>query len=173
MENLKKEAKETIDKYAKAAATAAGLLPFGIDFFSSAIISSKMLIDIAKVYDKKLDSNTINLVREEILKTFFGVLFASGVTLVAYKATTIGFKTNPVTYIVGMVIDGVFTYFLASSVGYAFGYYCSNNLSWGNKSLEQVLIEYIKEVIYELFINKIPEKFRDKIIEMINPDLLK
>jgi len=157
-------AEEVISRWSKWAAGAAAIIPFGLDALSTTGFIGKMFADILAVYEKKLDRDTLLALGTQLLKSFWGVLAVSGATLAAYKALTVGTKTNPFTYAVGMTLDGVGTYFISYVVGRAFAYYCSNNLSWGaHRSATEALRFYIKENIETMFLDKLPDQVRKKL----------
>ena len=93
--------------------------------------------------------------------------------LAAYLAISKGAKTNPFTYALGMVLDGTFTYFIVSAVGNTFAFYCANDLTWGSKeTAAAALRDYIAENIDSFFLDRLPEKYRAKVKENINPEFL-
>lgn len=156
---MKRWADVLIDRYAKAAATAAGVIPFGLDAITSSAISLTMMGHAASNYNKTIDATTIGNMLKEFVSSFFSILAVSGLSLAAYIALSKGAKTNPWTYLAGMVMDFVFTYFIVSAVGQTFSFYCYHDLSWGDKkNAETVLREYIRKNIKEMFLDKLPPK---------------
>jgi hypothetical protein len=162
-----------VDGYAKAAAAAAAIIPFGIVAITSTIVGGGMFIHVANVYDKEIDLKVIASIGKELLEAFTSILFVSGLSLAGYLAITKSLKTNPFTYVAGATIDGIFTYFIISSIGNTFSYYCANDLSWGaKKTAAAVLEDYIKINIDKLFLGKLPDKYKNKFEDLINPDIL-
>jgi hypothetical protein len=132
-----------------------------------------MFLHVAKVYDHTLDAKALYKIAKELVTAFKDVLFVSGATLAAYLAITKGAKSNPLTYILGMALDGIFTYFIVSAIGHTFSYYCANNLTWKHeKEAVEVMRNYVKKHIHEMFLDKLPRRYKDKILEQLNPDLV-
>ena len=171
---LTTEAEGIITGYSIAASAVAGLVPFGLDFITSTLISSGMFFHIASLYDKEQDLGDVSSIAKELSSELFSLLFVSAAALTTFLTISKGAKTNPFTYIIGLALDAAFTYFVVSSIGNTFSYYCANNLSWGvKKNASEVLREYIRKNIFELFIDKLPSRFREQILKLINPDLLR
>ena len=166
-------------RYATAASLLAAAIPFRLDFITTTLISGGMSVHIFSIFSvagiivsmgNKPDTN---LIIKQLAEAAIQMLFANAVAFPAYIAISIGLKSNPFSYWVGSLLDSAFTFFIVSVVGYSFSFYCANNLSWGEKqNATEVLKEYIRKYIYELFINKIPEKYREQVRRLINPDLL-
>lgn len=171
--DLKRRASEQVKKYARGAAAAAGVLPFGLDFITSTVVSGGMFLKIVKMYNSDIDGKTIYKLAKELSTIFSEIMFVSAATLALYLAISKGAKTNPYTYILGMVLDAVFTFFIVSAIGHTFIEYCANKFKWAYEGhADDVMKEYIKKNIYELFINKLPKKYRDKVIKTLNPEIL-
>jgi GTPase Era involved in 16S rRNA processing len=170
---LKTQAETAINVYAIAASVAAGLVPLKLDFITSTLISSGMFIHIASIYDVEQGLGDVSAKAKELSVALFSILFVNAAALTAFLAISIAAKANPFTYVLGIAFDAAFTYFVVSAIGNTFSYYCANNLSWGSKeNATEVLKGYVMKYIYELFINKLPQRFRDQVLRIINPDLL-
>jgi tetratricopeptide (TPR) repeat protein len=163
LDDKKANAEILIDRYAKVAAGFAAAMPFGLDALTDALISSGMFVHIARTYQKEFDLGTLGTMIKDLITTFFGVLSASGLTGVGYLIVTKGAKTNPVTYAVGMIIDGAVTYFLICSVGYTFSILCYEQIMGGHKrEASEIMSQYIRENIDEKFLNKIPSRIKNR-----------
>ncbi len=166
------KAESAVGGYAKAAAGAAALIPFGIDAITSTLVTGGMFWHIGKIYDQRLDAKVISSVAKELIQAFISILFVSAATLAAYLAISKGAKTNPFTYALGMALDGTFTYFIVSAVGNTFAFYCANDMTWGSKeTAAAALKDYVVENIDGMFLDKLPAKYRKQVKEKINPDL--
>ncbi len=169
----KSKAEDTVGSYAKAAAGAAALIPFGIDAITSTLVTGGMFWHVGRIYDKELDARTVASIGKELVQAFISILFVSAATLTAYLAISKGAKSNPFTYALGMALDGTFTYFIVSAVGNTFAFYCANDLTWGSKeTAAAALKDYVAENVDRMFLNKLPEKYRASVKEKINPELL-
>lgn len=162
--DLEDKAKDVIQNYAKTAAGAAALIPFGLDALTSTLVTSGMFVHILRVFGKNTDFDTVLKVGKDLVEAFFGVLAVSGLTLVGYEAISKGAKTNPLTYLLGMTLDGVFTYFIVYTIGEAFIFYCRNDLSWGvRRDAKTAMRTYVKKNIKEMFLDKLPKKIKNAI----------
>ncbi len=170
-----------IIQYAAAASLLAAAIPLRLDFITTTLISGGMSVHIFSVFSVAgiIVSTTMGnqpdtkLIIKQLGEAAIQMLFANAAAFPAYIAISIGLKSNPFSYWVGSLLDSAFTFFIVSVVGYSFSFYCANNLSWGEKqNATQVLKEFIRKYIDELFINKIPEKYREQVRRLINPDLL-
>jgi GTPase SAR1 family protein len=167
----KENADNLIDGYAKAAATAAAIIPVAVDALTDAVISGGMLLHIAHTYEKKLDIGTVASLAKELITAFLSILFGSGLTYAAYMSLSQATRSNPFTYVAGMALDGVFSYFVVKTVGSVFSVYCANDLSWGNQqNAQQALRTYIKENIDKLFLDKLPKSMRKQVRDQLKID---
>lgn len=167
----KNNADNLIDSYAKAAAGAAAIIPLAIDALTDAVISGRMLFHIADTYEKKLDFGTAATLSKDLITAFLSILFGSGLTYTAWISLSQAARSNPLTYIAGMTLDGIFSYFVVKAVGSVFSFYCANDLSWGNKeSAQQALRDFIKENIDKLFLDKLPKNMKKQVKDQLKLD---
>ena len=171
--SCKKAAEVLIGRYAKAAAAAAAAIPFGFDAISSTLVTGGMFYHVANEHGHKLDHKTAYKIAKELAEAFKSILFVSASTLAGYMAITKGAKTNPVTYAVGMVIDGALTFLIVSAIGNTFNHYCFNNMKWKHEEEAlEVMKDYVKNNFQEMFVDKLPKRYRRRIIENMNPELV-
>jgi predicted GTPase len=160
-----------IDRYAKVAAGAAAIIPLALDALTDTLISGGMFFHIASVYGKKFDLRTTGLLATELIKIFMSILFASGLTLVTWMGLSQAARSNPLTYIAGMSLDGIFSYFVVNALGHVFSYYCAHDLTLENReTLRKLMRDYIKENIDKMFLDKLPKSMREEVRKNFNFD---
>lgn len=152
--------------WANWTAGTAAIIPFGVDVIATVPMFATMFIDILNVYGKHMDRATITTFTKDLLKSFLAIFMMSAGTMFVSDWLATIFKTNPLTYIFGMALDGVFTYFLAHVFGDTFAHYCKNDLSWGaHKTAEETLRFYIKKHVHVNFLDRLPSPIRAKVAE--------
>jgi uncharacterized protein (DUF697 family) len=167
----KERADILIARYAKSAAGAAALIPLAFDALTDALISGGMFFHIASVYGKKLDLRTAGILATELTAAFMSILLGSGLTLITWMGLSQAARSNPLTYIAGMALDGVFSYFAVSALGNVFSYYCAHDLTLEHKeTVKQVMRDYIKENIDKMFLDKLPKSMREEVKKKFNFD---
>jgi hypothetical protein len=141
------------------------------DALTDALISGGMFFHIASVYGKKIDLRTAGILATELIKTFMSILFASGLTLITWMGLSQAARSNPLTYIAGMSLDGIFSYFAVSALGHVFSYYCAHDLTLEHReTVRQVMRDYIKENIDKMFLDKLPKSMREEVRKKFNFD---
>jgi small GTP-binding protein len=155
-----------VGRYAKAASVAAGVLPLGIDFISTTVVTGGMLHNLTKLHGVEMDRKTLAQIGKDLVQAFLLVFSVSSATFVGYQALSKGLKSNPLTYMAGMALDAAFTYFIMAAIGNAFNYYCANEKSWADKgSMQKYLSDWIRENIDSVFLSKLPAKARARFEE--------
>ncbi len=171
--SLKESADSLVTVYSRVAAASAAIIPFGFDAVTSTVVSGTMFYKLAKVYGQELDASVAFKIGKELVGAFRDIVFVSAATLAGYLAITKGAKTNPITYAIGMAIDGAFTYLIVSSVGSTFSVYCSNGLTWRDeKEASRVMKEYLRKNIGSMFLDRLPKRYKERVVAKINPDLV-
>jgi predicted GTPase len=167
----REKAEGLINGYAKAAAGAAAVIPLAVDALTDAVISGRMFFHIAETYGKELDLRTAATLAAELTAAFMTILLGSGMTYLAWVGLSQAARSNPLTYIAGMTLDGIFSYFIVSALGNVFSYYCAHDLTWGHKkTAQQVMRDYIKENIDKMFLDKLPKSMREEVRKKFNFD---
>ena len=119
-DSLDRRAWEIVDKYMWGAGGVAALSPFpAIDLIAGSAISTKMIIDLAEVYQQKVDLDTASKWLGEMGKNLIGVLGAQGATVAVSAVVASLIKSIPIAgTIAGGVLQGAVQALITKSVSY-------------------------------------------------------
>ena len=105
---LDRKAWNVVEKYQWGAGGVAALSPFPVvDLLAGSAISTKMILDLAEVYQQKVDVETASRWLGEMGKNLIGVLGAQGATVAVTSVVASVIKTVPIAgTIAGGVLQG-------------------------------------------------------------------
>jgi uncharacterized protein (DUF697 family)/GTP-binding protein EngB required for normal cell division len=129
-ESLDKKAWSIVDKYMWGAGGAAAVSPFPlVDLLAGSAISTKMILDLADVYNQKVDLQTASKWLSEMGKNLVGMLGAQGATLAASAVGASLLKTIPFAgTIAGGALQGVVQALITKWIGAVFIEYFRNEM---------------------------------------------
>ena len=129
-ESLDREAWSIVDKYMWGAGGVAAVNPFPlVDLIAGSAISTKMILDLAEVYDQKVDLDTASRWLTEMGKNLVGFLGAYGASVAAASVIASLIKTVPVAgTIAGGLMQGVIQALVTKWIGATFVEYFRNEM---------------------------------------------
>lgn len=119
-----------VDKYMWGAGGIAALSPFPVvDLVAGSAISTKMILDLAAVYDQKVDLDTASRWLSEMGKNLVGFLGAQGATVAVTAVVASLIKTVPFAgTIAGGVLQGAVQALITKWIGAVFIEYFRNEM---------------------------------------------
>ncbi len=128
---LDRKAWNTVDKYMWGAGGIAAVSPFPIvDLVAGSAISTKMILDLAEVYDQKVDLATASKWLSEMGKNLVSVLGAQGATVAVTSVVASLIKTVPFAgTIAGGVLQGAVQALITKWIGSVFIEYFKNEMN--------------------------------------------
>lgn len=129
-ESLNKKAWSIVDKYMWGAGGVAAVSPFPVvDLLAGSAISTKMILDLADVYQQKVDLQTASKWLSEMGKNLIGMLGAQGATVAATAVGASLLKTVPFAgTIAGGALQGVVQALITKWIGAVFIEYFRNEM---------------------------------------------
>ena len=129
-ESLDRQAWGVVDKYMWGAGGVAALSPFPVvDLIAGSAISTKMLVDLAEIYQQKIDLETASKWLSEMGKNLIGVLGAQGATVAVSAVVASLIKTIPFAgTIAGGVLQGAVQALITKWIGSVFIEYFRNEM---------------------------------------------
>ena len=129
-DSLDRKAWGIVDKYMWGAGGVAALSPFPVvDLIAGSAISTKMIIDLAEVYQQKVDMDTASKWLGEMGKNLIGVLGAQGATVAVSAVVASLVKTVPIAgTIAGGVLQGSVQALITKWIGSVFIEYFRNEM---------------------------------------------
>ena len=129
-ESLDKKAWNIVDKYMWGAGGVAAISPFPVvDLIAGSAISTKMIMDLAEVYQQKVDLDTASKWLSEMGKNLIGVLGAQGATVAVSAVVASLIKTIPFAgTIAGGVLQGAVQALITKWIGSVFIDYFRNEM---------------------------------------------
>lgn len=130
-ESIDKKAWAIVDKYMWGAGGVAAINPFPIvDLAAGTAISSKMILDLAEVYQQKVDLETASQWLSEMGKNLVGFLGAQGATIAVTSVAASLIKTVPLAgTIAGGVLQGAVQALITKWIGAVFIEYFRNEMN--------------------------------------------
>jgi hypothetical protein len=130
-ESIDKKAWSIVDKYMWGAGGVAAINPFPIvDLAAGTAISSKMILDLAEVYQQKVDLETASQWLSEMGKNLVGFLGAQGATIAVTSVAASLIKTVPLAgTIAGGVLQGAVQALITKWIGAVFIEYFRNEMN--------------------------------------------
>ncbi len=121
-ESLDRKAWNVVDKYMWGAGGIAAVSPFPVvDLIAGSAISTKMIMDLADVYQQKIDLETASKWLSEMGKNLIGVLGAQGATVAVSAVVASLIKTIPFAgTIAGGVLQGAVQALITKWIGAVF-----------------------------------------------------
>ena len=129
-ESIDRKAWNIVDKYMWGAGGIAALSPFPVvDLVAGSAISTKMIMDLADVYQQKIDLDTASKWLGEMGKNLIGVLGAQGATVAVSAVVASMIKTVPFAgTIAGGVLQGAVQALITKWIGSVFIEYFRNEM---------------------------------------------
>ena len=127
---IAQKAWKVVDKYMWGAGGVAAISPFpAIDLIAGSAISTKMIIDLADVYQQKVDLETASKWLGEMGKNLIGVLGAQGATVAVSAVVASLIKTVPFAgTVAGGALQGATQALITKWIGAVFIEYFSNEM---------------------------------------------
>jgi len=121
-DSLDHKAWTIVDKYMWGAGGVAALSPFPVvDLIAGSAISTKMIVDLAEVYQQKVDLDTASKWLSEMGKNLIGVLGSQGATVAVSAVVASLIKTIPFAgTIAGGVLQGAVQALITKWIGAVF-----------------------------------------------------
>lgn len=129
-ESLDKKAWSIVDSYMWGAGGVAAVSPFPVvDLIAGSAISTKMILDLADVYQQKVDLQTASKWLGEMGKNLIGVLGATGASVAVTAVIASMIKTVPFAgQIAGGVLQGAVQALITKWIGSVFIEYFRNEM---------------------------------------------
>jgi len=130
-ESIDKKAWSIVDKYMWGAGGVAAINPFPlVDLAAGTAISSKMILDLAEVYQQKVDLQTASQWLSEMGKNLVGFLGAQGASIAVTSVAASLIKTVPLAgTIAGGVLQGAVQALITKWIGAVFIEYFRNEMN--------------------------------------------
>ncbi len=121
-DSLDRQAWDIVDKYMWGAGGVAAISPFPVvDLLAGSAISTKMILDLADVYQQKVDLNTASKWLGEMGKNLIGVLGAQGAAVATSAVVASLIKTIPFAgTVAGGVLQGAVQALITKWIGSVF-----------------------------------------------------
>lgn len=128
--SLDRRAWETVDKYMWASGGAAALNPFPIvDLIAGCAISTKMVVDLGRVYRQDIDLNAAVTLVGQLGKNLISILGVSAATPIIAPAIASLLKTVPgVGTLAGQLLQGIVQALITRWIGAVFIHYFKNEM---------------------------------------------
>ena len=164
-ESLDKKAWGIVDKYMWGAGGAAAVSPFPlVDLLAGSAISTKMILDLADVYQQKVDLQTASKWLSEMGKNLVGMLGAQGATLAATAVGASLLKTIPFAgTIAGGALQGVVQALITKWIGAVFIEYFRNEMQQPEGGLSGLARRQWEKVTAVDELRKLVQTARDKL----------
>jgi small GTP-binding protein len=129
-ESLDQRAWETVDKYMWGAGGAAALNPFPlIDLIAGCAISTKMVVDLGRVYRQDIDLNAAVTLVGQLGKNLISILGVSAATPLIAPVVASLLKTVPgVGTLAGQLLQGIVQALITRWIGAVFIHYFKNEM---------------------------------------------
>ncbi|MFK7768871.1 MAG: YcjF family protein [Mariniblastus sp.] len=129
-ESIDRKAWNVVDNYMWGAGGVAAVSPFPVvDLIAGSAISTKMIMDLAEVYQQKIDLETASKWLSEMGKNLIGVLGAQGATVAVSAVVASMIKTIPFAgTIAGGVLQGAVQAIITKWIGAVFIEYFRNEM---------------------------------------------
>ncbi len=129
-DSLDRRAWETVDKYMWASGGAAALNPFPIvDLIAGCAISTKMVVDLGRVYRQDIDLNAAVTLVGQLGKNLISILGVSAATPIIAPAIASLLKTVPgVGTLAGQLLQGIVQALITRWIGAVFIHYFKNEM---------------------------------------------
>jgi small GTP-binding protein len=127
---LDRRAWETVDKYMWGAGGAAALNPFPlVDLIAGCAISTKMVVDLGRVYRQDIDLNAAVTLVGQLGKNLISILGVSAATPIVAPAVASLLKTVPgVGTLAGQLLQGIVQALITRWIGSVFIHYFKNEM---------------------------------------------
>lgn len=164
-ESLDKKAWSIVDKYMWGAGGVAAVSPFPVvDLLAGSAISTKMILDLADVYQQKVDLETASKWLGEMGKNLVGMLGAQGATLAATAVGASLLKTIPFAgTIAGGALQGVVQALITKWIGAVFIEYFRNEMQQPEGGLSGLARRQWEKVTAVDELRKLVQTARDKL----------
>ena len=155
----------TVDKYMWGAGGVAALSPFPVvDLFAGSAISTKMVLDLAGIYNQKVDLQTASRWLGEMGKNLVGVLGAQGAGVVTAAIVASLIKTIPIAgTIAGGVMQGAVQALVTKWIGSVFIEYFRNQMQAPEGGLAGLARRQWEQVTTADELRKLVQTARDKL----------
>lgn len=129
-DSLDRRAWETVDKYMWGAGGAAALNPFPIvDLIAGCAISTKMVVDLGRVYRQDIDLNAAVTLVGQLGKNLISILGVSAATPIIAPVVASMLKTVPgVGTLAGQLLQGIVQALITRWIGSVFIHYFKNEM---------------------------------------------
>ena len=163
-ESLDKKAWSIVDKYMWGAGGVAAVSPFPVvDLLAGSAISTKMILDLADVYQQQVDLQTASKWLSEMGKNLVGMLGAQGATLAATAVGASLLKTIPFAgTIAGGALQGVVQALITKWIGAVFIEYFRNEMQQPEGGLSGLARRQWEKVTAVDELRKLVQTARDK-----------
>lgn len=164
-ESLDKKAWSIVDKYMWGAGGVAAVSPFPVvDLLAGSAISTKMILDLADVYQQKVDLETASKWLGEMGKNLVGMLGAQGATLAATAVGASLLKTVPFAgTIAGGALQGLVQALITKWIGAVFIEYFRNEMQQPEGGLSGLARRQWEKVTAVDELRKLVQTARDKL----------
>lgn len=164
-DQIDEKAWDVVDKYMWGAGGVAALSPFPvIDLVAGSAISTKMILDLADVYNQKVDLETASKWLGEMGKNLIGVLGAQGATVAVTAVVASLIKTIPFAgTIAGGVLQGAVQALITKWIGSVFIDYFRNEMQTPEGGLSGLARRHWNKVTAVDELRKLMQSARDKL----------
>ena len=166
-DSLDKKAWSIVDKYMWGAGGVAAVNPFPVvDLVAGSAISTKMIMDIADVYQQKVDLETASQWLSEMGKNLIGFLGAQGATVAVTSVVASLIKSIPFAgTIAGGVLQGAVQALITKWIGATFIEYFRNEMNVAEGGLASLARRQWEAVTTIDEIRKLVQTARGKLTE--------
>ncbi|GIW93844.1 MAG: hypothetical protein KatS3mg110_1885 [Pirellulaceae bacterium] len=159
---LAAQAAATVDKYAWAAATAVAVSPFLVDLLAAGGLSAKMIIDVAAVFNKRLDMNAAATLLKQMAASLASTLGVSIVTPALLSIVGSLLKSIPgAGTLAGGALQAVVQLLLVRWVGRVATRYYEQEYLGQQRSLAELAAEEWKQITAAASLRKLVAEYRE------------
>ncbi len=164
---IDEKAWDIVDKYMWGAGGVAALSPFPVvDLVAGSAISTKMILDLADVYNQKVDLETASKWLGEMGKNLIGVLGAQGATVAVTAVVASLIKTIPFAgTVAGGVLQGAVQALITKWIGSVFIEYFRNEMQQPEGGLSGLARRHWDKVTAVDELRKLVQTAREKLQE--------
>jgi uncharacterized protein (DUF697 family) len=166
-QSLDKRAWQIVEKYTWGAGSAAALSPFPlVDLAAGCAISTKMVVDLARVYRQDVDLNVAVSLLGQLGKNLIGILGVSAATPAVTAAVASLLKTVPgVGTIAGGLLQGLVQAVITRWIGGVFIQYFSSEMQHEEGGLAALARKEWQQVTTAVELRKLVQSARSHLTE--------
>lgn len=159
------EASNCVDKYAWISSGVVLVTPLpGVDLLGTAVVSSRMVIDISKIYG-------VNITKErakELTKGVAQILAGLGIIKGGFSLISNSLSLHLPTYLISKTVQSITAAWLTKIAGESFITYFQQDQDWGDGGMQEVVQRHYNLNIRESILRKFVKSAMTRVIKPNN-----